>query len=116
MIIMAGMLMALSQSAFAMRQPAMEDTMKALDRAERILKKARPNYGRHQARALKHIRKARQEIRKGIDFANRRGAGGQLKKKKGPQDDRSNEYRSKKKYKDYDDRYQEKEKVIQKRY
>jgi len=110
--VMVGLLMLLSQSAFAMRQPAMENTMRALDNAERILKKALPNKGGHRARALRHIRKAKQEVRKGIDFANRRGAGGQLKKKKDSRDDRSDEYRSKKKYRDYE----EKEKVMQKRY
>jgi len=116
MFVMTGILMSLSQSAFAMRQPAMENAMRALDNAERILKKALPNKGGHRAKAMRHIRKARQEVRKGIEFANRRGAGGQIKKKKGPRDDRSDEYRSKKKYKDDDGRYDEKEKVIQKRY
>lgn len=108
--------MALTQSAFAMRQPAMENAIRALDNAERILKKALPNKGGHRAKALRHIRKAREEIRKGIDFANRRGAGGQLKKKIGPRDDRNDEYRSKKKYKNNEEHYDEKEKVIQKRY
>ena len=116
MFIVMGVLMILSPSAYAMRQPAMENAMRALDNAERILKKALPNKGGHRVRALKHIRKARQEIRKGIDFANRRGAGGQLKKKKGHRDDRNGEYRNKKKYNNYDGRYDEKEKLIQKRY
>jgi len=115
-LVTAGLLMAISQSAFAMRQPAMENAMRALDNAERILKKALPNKGGHRARAMKHIRKARQEVRKGIEFANRRGAGGQLKKKKGHPDNRSDEYRSKKKYKNDDERYDEKEKAIKKRY
>jgi len=84
-----------SQSALAMRQPAMENSMRALDNAERILKKAIPNKGGHRAKALMHIRKARQEIRKGIDFANRRPAGGQLKSKKGFREPSHPEQRSK---------------------
>jgi len=69
----------LSASANAMRQPAMERSLQALQNAERILKRALPNKGGHRVKAIKHIQRAIREVRKGIDYANRRPAGGQYK-------------------------------------
>lgn len=74
--------LSVSQSVFAMRQPGMENSLQALENAERILKKARPNKGGHRAKALIHIRKAKQEIVKGISFANRRADEARLKLKR----------------------------------
>ncbi len=70
------------QSAFAMRQPVMERSLQILQNAERTLRRVQPNKGGHRYRALKHIQDAMYEIRAGIEFANRRPAGGQLKQKK----------------------------------
>lgn len=70
------------QSAFAMRQPVMERSLQILQNAERTLKRARPNKGGHRYKALRHIQDAMYEIRAGIEFANRRPAGGQLKQQK----------------------------------
>lgn len=75
-------MLSFNQSAFAMRQPAMERSLQVLQNAERILRKARPNKGGHRYKALKHIQEAMYEIRAGIEFANRRPAGGQLKQRK----------------------------------
>jgi len=72
----------LSASANAMRQPAMERSLQALQNAERILKRALPNKGGHRVRAIKHVQRAIREVRKGIDYANRRPAGGQYKQGK----------------------------------
>jgi Ni/Co efflux regulator RcnB len=74
--------LSVNQSAFAMRQPAMERSLQILQNAERVLRKARPNKGGHRYKALKHIQEAMHEIREGIEFANRRPAGGQLKQRK----------------------------------
>lgn len=71
-----------SQSAFAKRQPRMERSLEILQNAERVLNKARPNKGGHRYKALQHIRRAMNEVRRGMEYANRRPAGGQLKKKK----------------------------------
>ena len=87
-------ILSFSQSAFAMRQPAMENSMRALENAERILNRALPNKGGHRVKALMHIRKAKQELKKGIDFANRRPAGGKLKAKKDFRDSRQQEQRN----------------------
>lgn len=70
------------QSAFAMRQPVMERSLQILQNAERTLRRAQPNKGGHRYKALKHIQDAMYEIRAGIEFANRRPAGGQLKNQK----------------------------------
>lgn len=100
-----------AQVSFAKRQPAMENSLRALDNAERILRKALPNKGGHRAKALLHIRKAKQEIRRGIEFANRRPDGGQLKYKRGRKDDDHNGDR----YRD-NEQTKTKEKVMKKRY
>jgi len=112
MLIMVSVMLLFSQSVFAKRQPAMENSLRALDNAERILKKALPNKGGHRVRALRLIQKAKIEIRKGIDFANRRGAGGQLKKRTGKHDESRDDYRNKQRYNERD----EEERVIKKRY
>lgn len=70
------------QSAFSMRQPAMERSLQILQNAERTLRKVRPNKGGHRHKALRHIQDAMYEIRAGIEFANRRPAGGQFKHNK----------------------------------
>ena len=75
-------MLSFSQSAFAMRQPAMERTLQVLQNAERALRRARPNKGGHRYRALRHIEQAIHEVREGIAYANRRPAGGQLKQRK----------------------------------
>jgi len=72
----------LSTSANAMRQPAMERSLQALQNAERILKRALPNKGGHRVKAIRHIQRAIREVRKGIKYANRRPAGGQYKQGK----------------------------------
>lgn len=106
--LVAGIVLIISADvALAKRQVAMENTMRALDRAERTLRKAIPNKGGHRVKALRLIRQAKEEVRRGIEFANRRAAGGQLKKKTGPKT---------KDKKGYKEEYQEKEKVIKKRY
>jgi len=106
--VFAGILLTISADvAMAKRQVAMENTLRALDRAEKILRKAIPNKGGHRVKALRLIRQAKQEVRRGIEFANRRPAGGQLKKKTGPKT--QDNYR-------YQEEYQEKEKAIKKRY
>jgi len=93
----------LSSSANAMRQPAMERSLQALQNAERILKRALPNKGGHRVKAIRHIQKAIREVRRGIDYANRRPAGGQYKQgremrremKKEIREERRNERREK---------------------
>lgn len=100
------------QSVHAMRQPAMENAMRALDNAERMLRKALPNKGGHRAKALRHIKKAKQEIIKGIEFANRRGAGGQYKNKKGANNEGYHQYKGKVKAEDD----VEEKAIIKKRY
>jgi len=67
--------------SLAKRQPAMENAIRALDNAERILRKAIPNKGGHRAKALRLIKKAKREVQKGIKFANKRAAGGQYKQR-----------------------------------
>lgn len=95
-----------STTVLAKRQPAMEGALRALDNAERILRKAIPNKGGHRAKALLFIRKAKKQVRLGIEFANRRGGGSyKHKSKKGSQE----EYYE-------DEGYREKEKVMKKRY
>ncbi|MDH5424815.1 MAG: hypothetical protein OEY29_07485 [Gammaproteobacteria bacterium] len=74
-------MMSMNQSAFAMRQPAMERSLQILQNAERALMKATPNKGGHRAKALRHIQKAMQEVRNGIEFANRRQEGGHYKQR-----------------------------------
>ncbi len=107
--VITGIMLTISADvALAKRQVAMENTLRALDRAEKTLRKAVPNKGGHRVKALRLIRQAKEEVRRGIEFANRRAAGGQLKKKTGPKE-RHNDYR-------YEEDYQEKEKVIKKRY
>ena len=78
----SAVMLSFSQSAFAMRQPAMERTLQVLQNAERALRRARPNKGGHRYRALRHIEQAIDEVREGIAYANRRPAGGQLKQRK----------------------------------
>jgi len=130
--VITGIMLTISADvALAKRQVAMENTLRALDRAERTLRKAIPNKGGHRVKALRLIRQAKEEVRRGIEFANRRAGGGHYKKKqghKGRSDDHYEEdYREKEKimkkqgYKDrsddrYEEEYEEKEKVMKKRY
>ncbi|MDH5391943.1 MAG: hypothetical protein OEY11_02030 [Gammaproteobacteria bacterium] len=74
--------MAVSQSAYAMRQAAMESAMQALEDAESVLKDATANKGGHRVKALQLIKKAKSEIRQGIRFANARANEMQLKQKR----------------------------------
>ena len=77
---MMGILLA-SQSAFAMRQTSMERAIRALDNAERMLRRGNEKPDKHQKRALRHIQKAQKELRKAIESANSRHGGGKYKNK-----------------------------------
>ena len=77
----------LSQSAWAYRQPHMEDTLRDLYRARESLERAVPNKGGHRARALRSIDRAIMQVNKGIDFANRKSKH-RIKKYQGKHQDR----------------------------
>jgi hypothetical protein len=52
-------------------QPAMEKALEALLVAERALENASRDKGGHRAEALRHVRAAIRETRKGIRYDNR---------------------------------------------
>ncbi|MDH5516507.1 MAG: hypothetical protein OEY36_01635 [Gammaproteobacteria bacterium] len=74
--------LSVSQSAYAMRQPAMDSALQALDDAEKILQGAEANKGGHRVKALQLIKKAQREVRQGIRFANTRAADLELKQRR----------------------------------
>lgn len=59
-------------TAHAERQPKMRAALKHLRAAEKDLNAATHDKGGHRAEALKHIRMAIDEVKKGIGFDNKR--------------------------------------------
>ena len=57
-------------AVYAAKQPLMEIALNNLERAEKALKKAAWNKGGHRVKALHHVRKAIEEIKNGMEFAD----------------------------------------------
>lgn len=117
-------MISINQSAFAMRQPAMERSLQILQHAERVLMRPSADKGRHRAKALRHIRKAMKEIRKGIESANRRSEGGHYKQRKNMDNvedrsiDKDKGWRMESREKEYteQDDYEKEMKYLERRY
>ncbi|MCW8956920.1 MAG: hypothetical protein OQL09_08560 [Gammaproteobacteria bacterium] len=56
---------------YADKQPLMQIALNNLERAEKTLQKAAWNKGGHRIKALHHVRKAIEEVKKGMEFANK---------------------------------------------
>ncbi len=65
-------LLALSAPAFAEKQPNMHEALKHLDKAIAALQKATADKGGHRVAAIKLAQDARDEVKKGIEFDNKR--------------------------------------------
>ncbi len=59
-------------TAHAERQPKMRGALRHLEAAEKDLSAATHDKGGHRAEALKHVRMAIDEVKKGIAFDNRK--------------------------------------------
>ncbi|MBI3810689.1 MAG: hypothetical protein HY283_00560 [Nitrospirae bacterium] len=68
--IAASLIVGISVSVWAEKQPHMKGALESLKRAKVQLEKAAPDKGGHRATAMKLVDQAIEEVKAGMEFAN----------------------------------------------